>query len=81
MKNAEGSCKVKRFKVIDPGGRTENSTYDTVEEVMNDLKSSKRDLSLQTYYIECREDEIQIEADDLIRAWNEGERPLDLQMF
>ena len=27
------------------------------------------------------EDDIEIEADELLRAWDEGERPEDLQMF
>lgn len=72
---------MKRFKIIDPSGRTENSTYDTILEVVEDLKSEKRDLSFQTYFIECREDEIEIEADELLAAWDEGERPEDLQMF
>lgn len=73
--------KIKRFKIIDPSGRTPNERYDTIEQVVHDLKSEKRDLSLQTYYIECLEDEIEIEADELLRAWDEGERPMDLQMF
>jgi hypothetical protein len=71
----------KRFKIVDPSGRTENTTYDTIEEVVKDLTSNKRDMSLQTYYVECRVDDIEVPADDLIQAWNEGERPEDLQMF
>lgn len=72
---------MKRFKIIDPSGRTENTTHDTIEEVVKDLLSDKRDLSLQTYYVECLVDDIEIEADELINAWKEGERPEDLQMF
>jgi hypothetical protein len=72
---------MKRFKIIDPSGRTENTRYNTIKEVVNDLKSSKRDLSLQTYYVECLVDEIEIEADELIAVWNKGERPEDLQFF
>ena len=49
--------------------------------MVEDLLSKNRDLSLQTYYVECLEDEIEIEADELIKAWNEGERPEDLQFF
>lgn len=71
----------KRFKIIDPSGRTENSRYDTIEEIVKDLQSNKRDLSLQVYYVEDIEDDIEIEADELLKAWNEGERPEDLQMF
>ena len=72
---------IKRFKVTDPSGRTETMRYDTIKEVVSDLKSSKRDLSLQRYYVECLVDEIEMEADDLLKAWDEGERPEDLQMF
>lgn len=72
---------MKRFKIIDPSGRTENTTHETIKDVVNDLQSNNRDLSLQTYYVECLNDEIEIEADELLKAWNEGERPEDLQMF
>jgi hypothetical protein len=72
---------MKRFKIIDPSGRTENTRYKTIKEVAEDLLSNKRDLSLQKYYVECSVDDIEIEADELIAAWNEGERPEDLQMF
>lgn len=72
---------MKRFRVIDPSGRTENTRYNTIKEVVDDLLSSKRDLSLQNYYVECSVDDIEIEADELIQAWREGERPEDLQML
>ena len=72
---------MKRFKIIDPSGRTENSIYETIEEVVNELMSSNRDISLQTYYVECFIDEIVVSADELLEAWREGERPEDLQMF
>lgn len=72
---------MKRFKIIDPSGRTENTRHNTIKEVVYDLLSSKRDLSLQKYYVECSVDDIEIEADELISAWKEGERPEDLQMF
>jgi hypothetical protein len=72
---------MKRFKIIDPSNRTENTRYESIKEVIADLMSDKRDLSMQNYYIECLEDDILIEADELITAWKEGERPEDLQMF
>jgi hypothetical protein len=71
----------KRFKIVDPSCRTENSRYDTIKEIVADLQSNKRDLSLQSYYVEDLEDDIEITADELLQAWNEGERPEDLQMF
>jgi hypothetical protein len=72
---------MERFKIIDPSGRTSNTRYETLKEVVEDLLSSKRDLSLQKYYVECSVDDIEIEADDLIAVWNDGERPEDLQFF
>ena len=72
---------IKRFKLTDPSGRTETARYDTIKEVISDLQSSKRDLSLQRYYVECLIDEIEIEADELMKYWDDGERPEDLQMF
>jgi hypothetical protein len=71
----------KRFKIVDPSGRTENSRYDTIKEIIADLQSNKRDLSLQSYYVEDLEDDMEITADELLQAWDEGERPEDLQMF
>jgi hypothetical protein len=71
----------KRFKIVDPSGRTENTRYSTIKEVVDDLKSSKRDMSLQTYYVECLVDDIEIEADELIEAYDRGETPEDLQFF
>ena len=72
---------MKRFKIIDPSGRTENTRYSSLKEVVDDLKSNKRDMSLQTYYVECAVDDIEIEADELIKAYNRGETPEDLQFF
>ena len=72
---------IKRFKVRDASGMKETMRYDTIKEVIADLKSNKRNLSLERYYVECLVDEIEMEADELLKAWDEGERPVDLQMF
>ena len=72
---------MKRFKIIDPSGRTENTRHSTIKQVVEDLLSPKRDLSLQNYYVECSVDDMEIDADELIKVWKEGERPEDLQMF
>jgi hypothetical protein len=71
----------KRFKITDPSGRTESARYSTIAEVVGDLQSSKRDVSLQSYSVEDLKDEIEIDADELLKAWSEGERPEDLQIF
>jgi len=72
---------MRRFKIIDPSGRTRNLSYDTLKEVVEDLQGPNRDLGLQTYYVECSVDDIEIEADELLSAWKEGEMHQDLQMF
>jgi hypothetical protein len=70
-----------RFKITDPSGRTETSRYETIREVVDDLKSNKRDTTFQTYHIEDMADEMEIDSDELLKAWDQGERPEDLQMF
>lgn len=72
---------MKRFKIIDPSGRTESTRHNTIKGVVADLLSTKRDLSLQKYYVVCSVDDIEINADELLEAWRDGERPEDLQMF
>jgi len=70
-----------RFKLIDPSGRTENKTFKTIKEVVKELLSENRDASLQKYFIQCLIDDIEIDSDELLMAWKDGERPEDLQMF
>jgi hypothetical protein len=72
---------MKRFKIIDPSGRRKTTKHSTILEVVKELNTSSCDLSLQTYYVECIVDDIEISADELLEAWRDGERPEDLQMF
>lgn len=72
---------IKRFRVIDPSGQSETGKYDTITEVVADLRSPKRKADLFPYYVECLVDDIKIDADELLAAWDEGERPEDLQSF
>jgi hypothetical protein len=72
---------MKRFRINDPSGRTRNTRHETLASVVEDLLSDKRDLSLQTYYVECVVDDIEIEAEELLDAFKRGERPEDLQFF
>lgn len=69
----------KRFRIIARSGRIQNVRYDTIKEVVSDLLT--RNLAMESYTVEDLEDDIEIDADDLMEAWNEGERPEDLQMF
>jgi hypothetical protein len=72
---------MKRFKIIDPSGRIGNTKHDTIIEVIKELDKRRDNVCLDTYYVECLIDDIEINADELISAWLEGERPEDLQMF
>lgn len=55
------------------------SRHDTTEDMYRALK--KLNTSLNTYYVECTVDEIEVEADEFITAWEGGERMDDLQFF
>jgi hypothetical protein len=70
-----------RFRIIDPSGRKQTTKHSTIPDVINELNSGRCDLSLQNYFVECVIDDIEISADELLEAWNSGERPEDLQMF
>jgi len=72
---------MERFRIIDPSCRLETTKHDTILEVINELDKRRDNICLDTYYVECLIDDIQIDADELISAWIEGERPEDLQMF
>jgi len=72
---------MKRFRIIDPSGRHETTKHDTILEVIKELDKRRDNVCLETYYVECLIDDIEINADELISAWLEGERPEDLQMF
>lgn len=72
---------MKRFRIIDPSGHFETTKHDTILEVIKELDQRRDNVCLDTYYVECLIDEIEINADELISAWLDGERPEDLQMF
>jgi len=72
---------MKRFIITDPSGHIETTKHDTISEVIKEIDKRHDNICLDTYYVECLIDDIQINADELISAWLEGERPEDLQMF
>ena len=72
---------MERFRIIDPSGRRETTKHETIVHVIKTLNSSSCDLSFQHYIVECIVDDIEINADELLEAWRDGERPGDLQMF
>lgn len=70
----------KRFKVITLPTSYTIFRSDSLEEVYEFL-SDVDSLLLGDIRIECLVDDIEITADEFIKAWLEGERPGDLQMF
>lgn len=70
-----------RFVITAPFGYAAPTYHKTIEEVVKQLKSKKCGISLNTYYVDCLIDDIQITADELLQVWEEGERPQDLQFF
>lgn len=67
-----------RFQVFTPD-RTKVYKADTLQQIVEWLLT--KDMSLEEYWIEDLKDDIEVIADELLSAWNEGERPRDLQMF
>jgi len=72
-------CNKKRFKITKSSDILFRSHE--LQEVVKWLQDNPDEVSLNTLYVECVQDDIEIEADDLLKAWSEGERPEDLQMF
>ncbi len=69
---------IKRFRLKDEG--TIIGTCETLEEVYKAIKDEG--MARKGYWhIEDREDDKWIHSDELINAWEQGERPEDLQMF
>jgi len=52
---------------------------DTLRQVEQWLFS--RDMGLEKYYVEDVVDDIEVDADEVLEAWREGERYEDLQGF
>jgi hypothetical protein len=69
---------VKRFRVFDIENQSCPARFDTTIECYNWLKDKD---NLDDYFIDCVVDDITVMADDFCNAFNEGERPTDLQFF
>ena len=52
---------------------------DTTQEIYEFLE--RQDLGLNSYLIECLVDDIEIDADEFLEAFRDGECPGDLQFF
>lgn len=69
---------IMRFQIFSPD-RQKMYKCDTLEQVITWLKT--RNMSLEEFWVEDLKDDIEIIADELLIAWENGERPEDLQMF
>lgn len=69
---------MKRFKIIN-SSKIVVYTADTTQECYKYLL--KQDMSLQSFMVECTIDDIEIDADDFMKTFNDGECPIDLQKF
>lgn len=71
---------MKRFRILNHDqSRSVVYKCETTQEVYEYLL--KQDRGLNRFIIECVVDDMEVEADEFMTAWEEGERPGDLQMF
>lgn len=75
--------KIKRFRIWYRDGIQDTTVLrcDTIAEVIEWCKKNELKAMLDNYMVECLLDEIEIQTDELMEAWAQGERPEDLQMF
>jgi len=72
---------MKRFRVSENLDFEEIvAKFDTIEEVV-EYVNGRDDISPAYLNVECLEDDIKIDCDELLGAWEDGERPEDLQFF
>ncbi len=68
-----------RFRIHSLRHHGEVGRHATIEDVVKFAKLY--DLRLDTYTIEDKDEETEVDLEELMDAWNRGERPLDLSMF
>ena len=72
---------MKRFRITEDLGFEEIvAKFDTISEVVKYVYS-REDITPAYLNVECLEDDIKIDCDELLGAWEDGERPEDLQFF
>ena len=69
---------MKRFRVLDYG-RNVVFKSETTEACFKYLKT--QNMGLSSFTVEDVVDDIEVDADDFVTAFNEGETPMDLQFF
>ena len=72
---------MKRFKIWKASTREPLFHADTIAECVEFAQKENEKDSPDDMWIECREDDIEIPVSELLEAWEDDERPKDLQMF
>lgn len=73
----------KRFVIVLHNGIQSDTIakFGTVEECVEWCNNNDKAWQIYNYFVEDREEDIEIEVSELMEAWARGERPEDLQMF
>lgn len=70
----------KRFKLWDIENQVSKFSTDVLPECVEEIKKIDS-LLWNEFFIEDTIDDIEINAEEFMEAWERGERPEDLQMF
>ena len=68
-----------RFRVHSLRHHDEVGRHDTIHDLMKFVKHY--DLALDSYTVEDKDEDAEVDLAELMEAWERGERPLDLSMF
>lgn len=70
----------KRFRVFNRELQSSPFRADTTKEIFDWLKKQDS-LLIGDLFIDCTVDDIEVDAQEFIDVWEQGERPGDLQFF
>lgn len=68
-----------RFRLHSLRHHDEVGRFATIEDLVKSVKHY--DMALDSYTVEDKQEEAEVDLEELIEAWRRGERPLDLSMF
>jgi len=68
-----------RFRIHSLRHHYEVGRHATIEGLVNFAKHY--DLALDSYTVEDKDEDAEVDLEELMEAWERGERPLDLSMF
>lgn len=72
------TLEITRFRIFDSYHQSRKFEADTLVEIWDWLSKHG---DIENYFIDDVVDDIEVTADDFMAAWENGERPKDLQMF